>query len=465
MSAPLIWIALPLAVAVLLYFLSRRWLPALLLAGITCFALAGLALLFPIASAVKIGSLTIEIPSTFTVLGRSLILENGDRTFLTFIYAAAGFWLLGTRVAGTHRLFPAFGMAIVALFVAAVAVEPFLYAALIIETAVLISVPMLVPPGSTLGRGVLRYLIFQSLAMPFILLAGWVLGAIEANPSNLQLYPQAELFLALGFAFWLGVFPFYTWIPMLVEQVHPYVAAFMLTLLSTVVLLLTLAFLDSFAWLRDSPLLFDSLRLVGLLMVGTGGVWAAFQSNQARLVGYAVIIENGFSLLALSLGIPAGLGLFAQLFLPRTVGLAVWALALAIWQQQEGFTSFENINGLLRRRPLVAMSLLLAGFSLAGLPLLAGFPARLALLDVLAGQSPNAVLWALVGIAGFLLGCLRMLARMASGEGIDMIPMRSIIQGIMLGAGLLMLFAVGLFPDLFLPGFRDLLLPFVNLLR
>ena len=104
---------------------------------------------------------------------------------------------------------------------AARAVEPFLFGAVRVEIAVLVSIPMLVPPGTRPGRGVLRYLIFQTLALPVILLAGWAFNIVQIYPENQAALARASIFLGLGFAFWLGVFPFYTWIPMLSEESHP----------------------------------------------------------------------------------------------------------------------------------------------------------------------------------------------------------------------------------------------------
>ena len=65
------------------------------------------------------------------------------------------------------------GLAVVGLLVSTLAVEPFLYGALLIEVAVIVCVLMLAPPGETPGQGVLRFLIFQTLGIPFILFTGF----------------------------------------------------------------------------------------------------------------------------------------------------------------------------------------------------------------------------------------------------------------------------------------------------
>jgi hypothetical protein len=96
---------------------------------------------------------------------------------------------------------------ITGLMVASLAVEPFLYAALFIEMAVLLAIPLLTSIYSPPGRGIVRFLIYQTLAMPFILVTGWLLAGVEASPGDLALAAQSTSMLGLGFAFLLAVFP------------------------------------------------------------------------------------------------------------------------------------------------------------------------------------------------------------------------------------------------------------------
>ena len=73
----------------------------------------------------------------------------------------------------------------------------------------------------------MRFLIYQTLGMPFILFAGWLLAGVEASPGDLQLAIQSATILGLGFAFLLAIFPLYTWLPMLAEEVSLYMLGFL----------------------------------------------------------------------------------------------------------------------------------------------------------------------------------------------------------------------------------------------
>ena len=199
-----------------------------------------------------------------------------------------------------HRLVP-LGFIITSLLLGSLAVEPFLYAALLIEMAVLIAIPLLIPLDQRPGKGVIRFLIFQTLAMPFILMAGFLLSGVEASPSDVNLVIQAGVLLGLGFAFLLAVFPFYTWIPMICEEASPYAAGFVLMIFPTIGILFGLNFLDRYTFLRESRQLYEILRFIGIITFLTAGIWALFQRHGARMMGYASIMATGLSILAMSL--------------------------------------------------------------------------------------------------------------------------------------------------------------------
>lgn len=476
MSAPVIWILFPAAAAVTLFIL-RRYRGGVAAAGlaITLF-LAWLAAAAPIGRAISLdiwaGFPTWEIGSTLTVLGRRFILDDASRPILSLIYLAVAFWFGGAVIARSDRLFIPLGLGMAALLTASLAVEPFLYAALLIEMAALVCVPLLAPPGQLVGRGVLRFLTLQTLGMPFLLFSGWLLTGVEADPASSDLVLRAVLLIGLGFAFISAIFPFHTWIPMLAEESHPYPAAFVFFMLPAVVSLFALGLLERYTWLWAAPVVYVALRGAGVLMVVTGGLWAAFERHLGRIMGFAAIQEIGLGLLALSLaqesgGLPATpgetpwLGIFFALLLPRAVGLALWAVALSTILARTRDLHFREVQGLARQMPVAAASLVLAQISLAGFPFLGGFPARLALWTALAQVSLPVALLSLLGGAGLLLSALRTLAVLVmrpeasppeSGQ-VAVSERRPEIG--LLTVGWVLLFLIGLMPQWFLPALAE----------
>ncbi len=451
MSAPVLSILLPLVLAGLLILIRNQRVIFLVACLFTLF-LTLAAWLLPIDTTLTVGSWTFKLAPSFEILGRNLTLTSANRSFLSLIYGSALFWFIpAASLQISRRLIP-FGLAITSLLVAALAVQPFLYAALIIEVAVLISIPLLTPSGQNPGKGVIRFLIFQSLGVPFILFSGWLLAGIGANPGELGLVQQAAVFLGLGFAFLLAIFPFYTWIPLLAEEAHPYVVGFLLWMLSTVTLFYGLSFLDNYTWLRDASFLKSFLTLVGTLMVVTGGLLAAFQRHLGKIMGYAIIVETGFSLLALSLGNTSGLNIFLLLLVPRVISLAIWALTLSILKEQAPGLDLKDIKGLGHIWPYTTSALVLANLSLAGMPLLAGFPAHQAIWEGLARSSLPVAFWALIGSLGLFASAVRVLAALsAAPEGSPWGTRETRTQRLILAVGVLGLFILGLFPEWALP--------------
>lgn len=463
MSAPLIWIGLPALSALVFWFIRSRYSLVNLLAVLLSSALALIAALMPIGEAVSIGPLKLQVLPIFEFSGRRLVLDDPMRPFLVMVYLVCAFWFIGNASAKVGRFFNALALGIVALLLAALAVEPFLYAALLVEMAVLLSVPIFSPPGRPFNSGVLRFLIFQTLAMPFILLAGWALAQVEADPTNAVWMKLSVIFLGLGFAIWLAVFPFYSWIPMLAEQGHPYVSGFFLLFFTNANLMLGLKFLDRFGWLQQDPSLFAGLRLMGILMIGTAGLLAAFQKNLSRLFGYAVIVETGFSLLAVGLGNHLGNQVFAGMLLQRIFCFALWTLALSILRGEAGTTQFEDVEGLANRLPFASAGLALASLSVAGLPLLAAFPIRWVLMEELTHQSLVAGLAVLIGSVGVMFSTFRGLTILARGS---LIPQavketRTQIFLLVMAMGAVILF--GVLPRFFVPMMFPVLNAFQNL--
>ncbi|MDP3721178.1 MAG: hypothetical protein Q8R09_01850, partial [Anaerolineaceae bacterium] len=179
MSTPVIYIVFPFVLSLLLYFLQKR--TRLIIAiGITASILLMLfAFLQNFGAVWKIGPISIEIKTSLAIFGRSFILGNQDKFFLAFVYFFAALWFGGTHIAQISSRFIPFGFAIIAVLTAALAVEPFLYSAILVEIAILVSIPLLLTPGNPPGRGVLRFIVYQSLAMPLILFGGWLLGGIQ----------------------------------------------------------------------------------------------------------------------------------------------------------------------------------------------------------------------------------------------------------------------------------------------
>jgi NADH-quinone oxidoreductase subunit N len=463
MNAPITWIIFPLFLAGILLLLHNQRIITVVACLVTFF-LAILACFLPIDTAISIGGLSLKISSSLDILGRHLIIGDNDRSLMALIYGSAFIWFSLAPAVKASRQLTSVGLAITSLLVAALVVEPFLYAALLIEIAVLLSIPLLMVYEKRIGHGLLRFLIFQTLAMPFILFSGWLLAGIEANPGNLDLVKQAAILIGLGFSFLLAVFPFHSWIPMLTEESSPYIIGFVLWMFPTVTIFFGLGFLDHYTWLRDAPSLGIILMTVGTLMVISAGLLAAFQQHLGRIMGYAVIMETGFSILALNLGPTMGTMVFFMLIIPRALSLIIWAFSLSILKENSSTLTLKDIKGLIRIFPYATSGLVLASLSLAGMPLLTGFPPLLALWEGLVSTYLPIIIWVLVGNLGLFFSAVHVIATIAPDpKGVKWESRETRSQRIILIFGFLMLILLGLFPQWALPLWTRLPVIFTHL--
>lgn len=235
MSAPIIFIAFPAIAAPIVYLIRRVRGPATTLSILATVLLGFLALVLPLDQpSAWLAGATVE--STWTVLGRVFEIEPGDRLALAFIFWQAALLFLVSGIGETNDLFLPAALANLGLLAAALFVRPFLFAALFLQLGAALAVFMLagsVYPASAQGppatRGALRYLVYTTLGVPFILLTGWLLEASAANPADTTYVQQATLLLMVGFAVLSAVAPFHSWVPAIAEHASPYATAYVVT--------------------------------------------------------------------------------------------------------------------------------------------------------------------------------------------------------------------------------------------
>lgn len=475
MSAPLLWILLPLVVGVILYIIRRRTRIVFLVGMGLSLLLAMIAWLDPINEIYTIGGFSIQLVDSFFVLGRRFILQPEKAPILVLIYLGVTFWFGGALVARTGQLFIPIGLVISALVTAALAVEPFLFAALLIEIAAIVCIPLFSPPGGVMDRGSMRFLVYQTLSMPLILYTGWLLVGAEVSPEDSTLVLRSGVLLAIGFSFLMAIFPFHTWMPMVTQKANLYIVAFVFYLFPLIVTLFGLGFLDRYAWLRSSDSLSTLLTWTGVFMVIAGGAGAAFDKDLGRMMAYAMVVEIGVTLLTLSLagdrpGVLPLLGVFFASILPRGLTLGLMAMAIIVISrsridgQPHSRYQLQEYKGIAFRYPIASSLIVLCLLSMAGFPLLAGFPVRVALWQGLSAQSIGLSALSMLGSVGLIIAGMRALAVFVSGrdEG-EWLVQETGREGILLAAGALALFAIGLFPQLFLPALTRMASMFVNL--
>jgi proton-translocating NADH-quinone oxidoreductase chain N len=150
------------------------------------------------------------------------------------------------------------------------------------------------------------------------------------------------------------------------------------------------------------------LLITGALSVVVGALAALGQTDVKRMLAYSSISQVGYIILALGAGTKLGLlAAMFHLFNHAVFKAQLFANAAAL-EEQTGSTDLNKISGLGGKMPVTAMTMLIGSLSTAGLPPLAGFWSKLAVIMALwfAGQHVYAliaVLASVLTLAYFLL--------------------------------------------------------------
>jgi formate hydrogenlyase subunit 3/multisubunit Na+/H+ antiporter MnhD subunit len=393
-----LFILVPLASAGVLFFLRRLQIITVILATIVVGALGVGAFSLPLDRSVELGGRQVALGEPVTLLGRQLVMTPAHRAELAVIFLmAAVLFLIGARF-GSGQLFIPVGMSILGLLSAALVIRPFVFAALFLTLAALMATILFQSTGQT--RGAFRYLVIMTLALPAFMIANWMVDAYQYNPTDVVLPRSIMLALAGGFALLLGVVPFHIWIRPSVEESPPLAAAFVFTVSNSVNWFLMFDVLQEYPWLVNQQDIFRILQLLGLLTAVVGAVLAFSSHDFSHVMGYGVMADCGCALLTLGTRTSAGLSAVMLATLARPVSLAVLALGIALARERLSTSHFEKLSGQGWSNPWTTLALTVGGFSLAGIPPLAGFVGRWAQTHLLASAVP----WYFVAVLGSTFG-------------------------------------------------------------
>jgi len=249
-----------------------------------------------------------------------------------------------------------------------------------------------------------------------------VMRAIAGGEATLKGSKQVLIlglvFVVSGLAFKLGAVPFHMWVPDVYEGAPTVVAllvggATKLAAFAIVIRLLVEGLMPlAFHWQR-------MLAVLAVLSLLVGNLAAIAQTNLKRMLALSTISHMGFLLLGLLAGVVQGDSANAanaygssMFYVVTYVLTTLGTFGVILLLSRDGFESdnIVDLAGLNQRSPLYAAVMAVCMFSLAGVPPLVGFYAKLAVLQALLASSQPvyiglavfAVLMSLVGAFYYL---------------------------------------------------------------
>ena len=181
------------------------------------------------------------------------------------------------------------------------------------------------------------------------------------------------VFVAVGLAFKVSAVPFHMWTPDVYEGAPTPVTAFFSVAPKMAALALFIrVMIYAFGELVDQwQQIIMAISVASMLL---GSFAAINQRNIKRLMAYSSIGHIGYALIGLAAGTPAGVrGILIYMTIYLFMNIGTFAVILCMRRRGQLVEGIDDLAGLARTQPLLAATLGIFMFSLAGVPPLAGF--------------------------------------------------------------------------------------------
>ena len=195
------------------------------------------------------------------------------------------------------------------------------------------------------------------------------------------------VFILVGLAFKISAVPFHMWAPDVYEGSPTSVTLFFTMVPKIAALTVFIRFLYvPFVNLIDQwQMILIFLSIASMVF---GAIAAIGQRNLKRLIAYSSIGHIGYTLAGLTTGTNEGIQssiIYITIYIVMNLGL--FSCLLMLKRNNKYYETLDDLSGLSKKHPLLSLCLLVALFSLAGIPPLAGFFAKFYIFKAVIEQS------------------------------------------------------------------------------
>jgi len=246
------------------------------------------------------------------------------------------------------------------------------------------------------------------------------------------------VFLITGLAFKVSAVPFHMWTPDVYEGSPTPVTAFFAAAPKVAAFALFIrVMIGAFPEMHDQWQ--QVIVFISLASMLVGAFLALVQKNIKRLMAYSSIGHVGYGLMGLAAGTQQGIeALLIYLAIYLTMTLGTFAAILTMRRREGMVETIEDLAGLSTTNLPMALALATFMFSLAGIPLLAGFLGKwyVFLAAVEAGLIPLAVIGVVTSVVGafYYLNIIKIMFFNEPAEPFEPVQSKSISAVIGVGA-------------------------------
>ena len=186
----------------------------------------------------------------------------------------------------------------------------------------------------------------------------------------------AMVFILVGLAFKISAVPFHMWTPDVYEGAPTSITSYF----AVVPKVAGLALLIKFMNVPFSNILLEWQTIIIFLSIASmilGAVAAMIQKNFKRLLAYSSIGHIGYALAGVATGAIAGYQsaiVYISIYVVMNIG--AFSCLYLLKKDSQYKENINDLSGISKKHPLLAVSLLIILFSLAGVPPLGGFFAK-----------------------------------------------------------------------------------------
>jgi NADH-quinone oxidoreductase subunit N len=185
------------------------------------------------------------------------------------------------------------------------------------------------------------------------------------------------VFVSVGLAFKVSAVPFHMWVPDVYEGAPTPVTAFFAVAPKMAAIALFMRFLiEPFgAMIAQWQQIIVFLSVASMVL---GAVAAIAQTSIKRLMAYSSIGHIGYALIGLAVATPSGIrGVLIYMAIYLFMNVGTFAVILCMRQKGKMLEGINDLAGLSRTQPGLALALAIFMFAMAGIPPTAGFFSKL----------------------------------------------------------------------------------------
>ena len=205
--------------------------------------------------------------------------------------------------------------------------------------------------------------------------------------SNEYVLTFGIVFILVGLAFKISAVPFHMWAPDVYEGSPTTVTLFftMVPKIAALTVFIRFLYVPFLNLLDQWQMIIIFLSIASMVF---GAIAAIGQTKIKRIIAYSSIGHIGYTLAGLATGSNDGIQssiIYISIYV--LMNLALFSCLLMLKRKDQYYENLEDLSGLSNNHPLLSLSLLIILFSLAGIPPLAGFFAKLYVFKAVIAQS------------------------------------------------------------------------------